>query len=240
MPRTKKTPVSKEKTEKTKVKKTEVKKTTELTLPVYDVKGEEVKSLELPKEIFKSKINNSLLAQAIRVYQFNQRQGTASTKTRSEVKGSTRKIYRQKGTGRARHGDIKAPIFVGGGVAFGPKPRDYSLKINKKQKRQAIFSALSLQYQQKNIFLFDDKVLNIEAKTKSAAKLLEKLNIFGKKVLFVLPKMEKNSFILATRNIKEVGFIDAYSINVFEILNAHKLVFFESSLEVLKKHFLKN
>src|SRR3989338_9847754 len=106
----------------------------------------------MPKEIFAVEASPRLLAQYVRVYLANRRQGTASAKTRAEVKGSTRKIYKQKGTGKARHGDIKAPIFIGGGVVGGPIPRDFSLKFNKKQKRKVLFYALTLKLKQKDIF----------------------------------------------------------------------------------------
>src|SRR3989339_216040 len=115
-------------------KKPSVKKNITLSVRVFSIDGKEKKTIELNKNIFDVKVSPSLLAQAVRVYLANQRAGTASSKTRSEVVGSTRKIYRQKGTGKARHGSLKAPIFVGGGVVGGPKPRDFSLKINKKQK----------------------------------------------------------------------------------------------------------
>ncbi|MCS6956336.1 MAG: 50S ribosomal protein L4 [Patescibacteria group bacterium] len=220
-------------------KKTNTKKEkNELELSVYNLNGEESGVISLPKEIFKTRINEKLITQAVRVYLFNQRQGTVSTKTRGEVSGSTRKIYRQKGTGRARHGDIKAPIFVGGGIVGGPKPKDYSLKINKKQNKQAIFGSLSFQFKNKNILIFNDKILSVQPKTKTIFNLLKKLQLINKKILFVLPKMEKN-FILSIRNIKEVNFIDAKSINTYTILNCQKLVFFESSIEEIKKHFIK-
>ncbi len=216
------------------------KKTSGLAVLVYDIKGKEKGELEMPSQAFGVKVNKPLLAQALRVYQFNQRQGTASTKTRGQVIGSTRKIYRQKGTGKARHGSIKAPIFVGGGVVGGPQPRDYSLKINKKQKRQAFFSALTLKLKEKNIFGIEDNVLKIEAKTKLIAGFLENMKLTGKKIMFVLPKMEKNNFVLASRNINGVDFVDLQSLNIFQILNCSKLVFFESAVEVLKSYFLKN
>ena len=137
----------------TKNSKPETKKTqtrnvqkTGLNIDVFDIKGKNVGSISLPESIFKAKVNPQVVAQAVRVYLANQRQGTSSTKTRGEVQGSTRKIYRQKGTGRARHGSIRAPIFVHGGVAFGPKPRDFSLKIPSKIKQQALFSAFSSKF----------------------------------------------------------------------------------------------
>ncbi|GIW64103.1 MAG: 50S ribosomal protein L4 [Patescibacteria group bacterium] len=237
MPRTKRT-INEEKNKITDQKTVE-KKQSEFVLPVYDLIGEKKEDLDLPKEIFGFKVNEKLLAQAVRVYLFNQRQGTVSTKTRGEVAGSTRKIYRQKGTGRARHGSIKAPIFVGGGIVGGPKPKDYSLKINKKQNRQAILSALSLQFKNKNILVFDDKILNENLKTKTVFQLLKKLDLNDKKTLFVLPKMEEK-FIRASRNIEKTDFIDAKSINAYKILNCQKLVLFKSSVLEIKNHFKVN
>ncbi len=237
MPRTKKT-ITEEKNKITEQKTVE-KKQSEFILPVYDLSGEKKEDLDLPKEIFGFKINEKLLAQAVRVYLFNQRQGTASTKTRGEVAGSTRKIYRQKGTGRARHGSIKAPIFVGGGIVGGPKPKDYSLKINKKQNKQAILSALSLQFKNKNVLVFDDKILNEDLKTKTVYQLLKKLDLNDKKTLFILPKMEEK-FIRASRNIEKTDFIDAKSINAYKVLNCQKLVLFKSSVLEIKNHFKVN
>src|SRR3989344_5158891 len=182
------------------------KKSGSLTVPVYEISGKEKGSLSLPKEAFSVDVNKALLAQAVRVYQSNQRQGTASTKTRGEVVGSTRKIYRQKGTGRARHGDIKAPIFVGGGIVGGPKPKDFSLKINKKQKTKAFFSALTLKLKENNIMGIVDEALKIKPKTKIVADFLEALKFSGKKITFVLPKLEKNNFVLASRNLSKVRF----------------------------------
>ena len=112
------------------------KNTAGLTVDVYDTRGKVVEKMHLPKDIFGVDVNQQLIAQAVRVYLANKRQGTVSTKTRGEVTGSTRKIYRQKGTGRARHGSIRAPIFVHGGLVFGPKPRDYSMKFPKKMRKQ--------------------------------------------------------------------------------------------------------
>lgn len=236
MPRVKKERQSKVK----KQTKTTIKKSSGLIVPVYDISGKEKRALDLPKEAFSVVVKPQLLAQAVRVYRFNQRQGTASTKTRGEVVGSTRKIYRQKGTGRARHGDIKAPIFVGGGIVGGPKPKDYSLDINKKQKRKAFFGALTLKFKEKSIFGIADSALKIEPKTKLVANFLKTLKLTGKKITFILPKMEKNNFILASRNLSKINLTDSQSLNTFEILNSTKLIFFENALEVFKKHFLKN
>jgi len=242
MPRTKKVKPSEEKIESTSLKKTSdrpVEKKSSLSIPVYDITGVEKKRIELPKEFFSLEANPSLLAQYVRVYLANQRQGTASAKTRGDVVGSTRKIYRQKGTGRARHGDIKAPIFVGGGVVGGPKPRDYSKKISKKQKRIALFLALTLK-QKENAILAAEDITSIEPKTKLVAHFLSKIGLTNKKILFILPKMEKNNFILASRNISRTTFTDAVSLNPYGLLQAEKIVFVHDALSVLEKHFLED
>lgn len=230
MPKTKKT---------TKEVKTVKKVIGDLLVKIYNLSGKEKGTVSLPKEIFKVKVNPKLLAQYIRVYLANQRQGTASTKTRGEVTGSTRKIYRQKGTGRARHGDIKAPIFVGGGVVGGPRPKDYSLKLNKKQKRKALFCALTLKQKENNIIGLTDSSLNIKPKTKTVVNFLETLSLGSSKNLLILPKMEKNNLLLAARNIVGIKLIDARSLNAYDISSADKLIFMEEALKVLAGTFCK-
>src|SRR3989338_11409930 len=144
-----------------------------LSIPVYSLAGKETGVLALPKEIFAAKVSKSLLAQAVRVYATNQKSLLASTKTRGEVEGSTAKIYRQKGTGRARHGAIRAPIFVGGGITFGPKPRKVRLILPQKMKKAALIAALSVKLADKNVIGLSglDKA---SGKTKEMAKLIEK------------------------------------------------------------------
>ena len=216
------------------IKKTVTVKKTNQSLVIYDIEGKELRTVELPKEIFSVSANPGLLAQAVRVYLVNQRQGNVSVKTRSEVIGSTRKIYRQKGTGKARHGAIKAPIFVGGGVAHGPKKKDYNLKFNKKEKKIALFAALSEKIKEKKIFGLEDKALTIKPKTKIFTNFLKQLKVLGKNNLIVLLKMEKNNLILAMRNISGISFIDARSLNPYLILKSNNIIFIESSLEVFK------
>ncbi|MGB9707447.1 MAG: 50S ribosomal protein L4 [Microgenomates group bacterium] len=245
MPRTKKTEIVENKKDKTKQKqsgkKTEKKsKISDLEIPVFNLSGQTDKKLSLSKKIFSVKVNEKLLATYVRVYLANQRQGTASTKTQGEVSGSTRKIYRQKGTGRARHGSLKAPIFVGGGVVGGPKPRDFSLKMNKKQKRLALFSALTLKVKEKNILIFSSEILNIQPKTKEALKILEKSNILGEKNLFIFSHFKKKNFLLALRNIPGVNFVEVKTLNPYLVLNYKKIIFFEDALKTLEDHFLKN
>ena len=243
MPRVKKQSDTKKKTDSDKtvdkvVNKNVVRKNN-LSVPVFNIKGEKIASLNLPKEIFDTKINAPLIAQYIRVYLANQRQGTASTKTRGEVSGSTRKIYRQKGTGRARHGSIKAPIFIGGGIVGGPRPRDYSLRINKKQKLQALFSALTQKNKKNNIIALSDEFTEIKPKTKIFADFLQKLNLYGKKILLVLPRIESKNIILAARNIANLKMIGATVINPYEILRNNKILITEEAVKVIKKHFIK-
>lgn len=224
------------------VKKT-VKKTPVRSGPIiklYDKNGAEKDSVELSKEIFSQKPNSPLLAQYVRVYLANQRQGTASAKTRGEVIGSTRKIYRQKGTGRARHGSIKAPIFVGGGVVGGPKPRDHSLKLSKKQKQKALFLALTLKQKENSIIAAGKDLMAMEPKTKLVAKFISQVGQKARRILFVVPKMEKNNLTLAVQNIPGVTIVDARSLNPFILLRAGKVIFVDNALSVFESHFLKN
>ncbi|MBI2051517.1 50S ribosomal protein L4 [Candidatus Roizmanbacteria bacterium] len=209
------------------------------TIPVFDLAGKRKKEMTLPKEVFSSKINEKLLARYVYVYLANQRQGTASTKKRGEIVGSKRKIWRQKGTGRARHGARSAPIFVGGGVAFGPKPKSFSLRMNKKQKRKALFDALTKAWVQKNILGLSKESVDMEPKTKVFAKFLNRLDLRDKKVLIVLPRLEKNNLVLAARNIPQLDLVDTKTLNAYEILSKEKIIFVDGALEVLEKHFLK-
>lgn len=209
------------------------------TVDLYDQEGKVEKTIELPDEIFNVKVSKALLAQYVHVYLTNQRMGTASTKTRGDVSGSTRKIYRQKGTGKARHGDIKAPVFVGGGIVGGPKPHDYSLKINKKQKRKALLGSLTLKHKEREIIGLSKNVSVIKPKTKHFVHLLQLLNIDSKsKVLLVIPKMEKNNLLLSARNIPYLQLTDASSLNPYMVLNSQKILITENALEVLKDRFL--
>lgn len=212
-------------------------KTVSLSAPVFSVSGEKSGSVTLPKEVFGAKINKTLMAQAVRVYLANQRLGTVSTKTRGEVEGSSRKIYKQKGTGRARHGGVRAPIFVKGGVAHGPKPRDYSLKLPQKMKRAALISALSQKQKDGEI-----KVLSglekIEPKTKIMGALINKVSEQTPKsrVLLVTsanPKDLGNVF-KSSRNIKNVEVLNALFLNVYEVLKHKNLLLMKEAIAVLE------
>jgi len=214
-------------------------KKTNLGVPLFNISGDEKNTLDLPGGIFKVEVNHALIAQSVRVYMANQRSGNASTKTRSEVTGSTRKIYRQKGTGKARHGDIKAPIFVGGGVAGGPKPKNHSLDMNSGMKKIALFGALSMKLKDKEIIGLDEVGLDKVEKTKQIHQFLKKIEMVGKKTLFVLSKIEDSSFLKSMRNIKSIKFIDASSLNPYIVLNSKKLIITKGAVESLSKHFLK-
>lgn len=233
-------PVKKSKVEKKTIKKI-VKKIDGVAIDVYNIKGKIVDKTSLPKEIFAAKINSQLMAQAVRVYLANHRAGTASTKTRGEVKGSTRKIYRQKGTGRARHGGIRAPIFVGGGIVSGPTPRDYSLKFPKKMKRAALFSAISEKMRDKAIIVIDglEKIL---PKTKSFVEVLHNVNLDGgKKILLILPKSEDKeveNIRRSARNVERLSITLAGLINTYDVLNNSALFLMKESIPVLQKTFL--
>jgi len=224
-------------------KKKEIVKTSGLSAQVYDIEGKVISRITLPKEIFAAKINNQLMAQAVRVYLANQRRGTVSTQTRGEVTGSTKKIWRQKGTGRARHGSRKAPIFVGGGVVFGPKPRDYSLKLSKKMKRAALFSALSAKQNMGSIKIIAG-LEKIEPKTKQMNLTLEKLGFDQKKrnLLLIVPGSAKNgleNIYRAAGNLKGIEIASANLINTYEVLKAKSLLIMKDSIDKIKENFLE-
>lgn len=232
-----KRPVKKLKVQKVEKKTVAKQASHSLTASVYDLKGKAVGRVTLPAEIFGVSENPKLVSQAVRVYLSNQRQGTVSTKTRGEVRGSTRKIYRQKGTGRARHGGIRAPIFVGGGVALGPKPRDYSLSLPQKMKRLALFSALSGKLKDGQIKVVE--VSKITPKTKVMSKLLENLDFDGKTLLVVPSGMkESKNVFLSARNIPTVRISTAVTLNTYDVLDNKGILLSKDSIEVLKKHFL--
>ena len=243
--------VKKEIIKKTVVKKPLIKKTSVrkagvvggvLKLDVFDIKGKVVESISLSKEIFGVKINNQLMAQAIRVFLANQRRGTVKTKSRGEVNKTTKKVYKQKGTGRARHGAMSAPIYVGGGVAFGPRPRDYSLSFPQKMKKASLFSALSAKLKDGEI-----KVLTglekIEPKTKLMVNVIKNLNLesknkVGKKLLLITAD-GADSVRQAGRNIKGLNILDAKQINTYEVLDNKGIILMKGALKVIENNFIK-
>lgn len=236
MPRVKKEAVVKDKPAKSTKKTTLSKKVTAkqngIAISVVNTAGKTLRTLDLPKEVFGATVNKSLMAQAVRVYLANQRAGTASTKTRGQVQGSTRKIYKQKGTGRARHGSIRAPIFVHGGVVFGPKPRDYSLSLPKKMKKKALCSALTSKLQDHAIVVVSG-LEKLPPKTKEMVSVLKKLQLDGKRknVLLVLsPDKETENVKKAARNIEGLEMIQARQLNTYVVLHSNALIFTEASI----------
>jgi large subunit ribosomal protein L4 len=197
-----------------------------------NLKGEQVKELTLNDDVFKIEGNDVVLKKAIRLQLDSQRQGTHDTKGRSEVSGGGRKPYRQKGTGNARQGTIRAPHFVGGGVVFGPTPRSYSFKTNRKERRLALKSALSAKLAEKAVVVVDSLELK-SAKTKDAIKMLETLKLNGK-VLFVSAH-DAEMLYLATRNLGSVAVIMADELNVYDIVNADVVVFDEDSVKYIEE-----
>ncbi len=212
---------------------------------IYDTKGKVVESISLSKDIFGAKINKHLMAQAVRVFLSNNRKGTVKTKSRGEVNKTTKKVYRQKGTGRARHGAMSAPIYVGGGVAFGPRPRDYSLSFPQKMKRAALFSALSAKVKDGEIKILTG-LEKIEPKTKLMADVIENLDLkrknlpagkSGKKILLISTGAENVK--KAGRNIKGLTVLDARLLNTYEVLDNKGIILMKGALEVIENNFLK-
>ena len=187
---------------------------------VYNMEGKEVGTLELNDAVFGVEVNEHLMHLAVVGQLANKRQGTQSAKTRSEVSGGGRKPWKQKGTGHARQGSIRAAQWVGGGMIFAPKPRDYSVKMNKKEKAAAIKSALSSRVAEEKIYVVDSLSFD-EIKTKKMAAVLDSLKV--EKALVVLDKKDEN-VILSARNIPEVRTVMSNSINVYDILKYGSLV----------------
>ncbi len=190
-------------------------------IDVYNIEGKKVNDVELKEDIFGIIPNEELVHSVIVNYLANQRQGTQSTKTRAEVRGGGKKPWRQKGTGRARQGSIRAPHWVGGGIALGPKPRSYSYKLNKKERRLAIKSCLSSKVIENELTVVDKFEFN-EIKTKEVAKMLNNLKLEGK-TLILLP--EKNEIIQkSARNIKGVKTLSVNTINAYDLVKYKNLV----------------
>lgn len=193
------------------------------------------RKVDLNDEIFGIQPNNHAIYLDVKQYLANQRQGTHKSKQRNEVAGSTKKIKRQKGTGTARAGSIKSPLFRGGGRVFGPIPRDYSFKLNKKLKQLARKSALSFKANSNSILVLED--FSIEApKTKEIVNICKNLNLLEKKSVFVLGEPNKNIY-LSSRNLQKQKVVTASDLNTYEIMNAGTLVLVESSIDVLNKMF---
>ncbi|HHV44263.1 MAG TPA: 50S ribosomal protein L4 [Firmicutes bacterium] len=200
---------------------------------VLNAEGQQVETLELRPEVFGTEINTGLMHDAVVAHLARCRQGTVSTKTRGEVSGGGRKPWRQKGTGRARHGSIRSPIWVGGGVTFGPKPRDYSYQLPKKARRTALKSALSAKVAAEQLIVVDDFGIT-EPKTKQAVQLLKKLGIEGSSVLFVTAEYDRN-VLLATRNIPKASCLMASDLHVYPLLVAKYVVMTSAAVKKLEE-----
>ncbi len=196
---------------------------------VYNMQGKKVSDVELSEAVFGIEPNENIVHSALVNYLANQRQGTQSTKTRAEVRGGGRKPWRQKGTGRARQGSIRAPQWIKGGIALGPKPRSYSYRINKKEKQLAIRSLLSAKVLDNELTVVD-KLEVEEAKTKVMAKALTDLKVEGKALIILADR--NDNVLRSSRNIEGVKTIELNTINVFDLLNCNKLVL---PLDTVKK-----
>ena len=203
-----------------------------MEISVLNINGQETgRKVTLNEAVFGIEPNDHVLYLDVKQYLANQRQGTAKAKERSEHAGSTRKLGRQKGGGGARRGDINSPVLVGGGRVFGPKPRDYRFKLNKKVKVLARKSALSYKAQENAIVVVED--FNMEApKTKDFVNISKNLKVDGKKALFVLPEANKNVY-LSARNLQRTKITLAALLNSYNVLNAEVLVITEKSLETI-------
>jgi len=201
-----------------------------MKVAVLDITGKDTgRQVELSTEVFGIEPNDHAIYLDVKQYLANQRQGTHKSKERGEITGSTRKIKKQKGTGTARAGSIKSPVFRGGGRIFGPRPRNYSFKLNKNLKRLARKSALSIQAKENNLVVIEDFAFDTP-KTKEFVNVLKALELDSKKSLFVLGESNNNVY-LSARNLKDSKIVKASELNTYGILNASKVVFLESSLE---------
>ena len=207
-----------------------------MKLSVYNTEGKETsKTVSLSKDIFGIEPNDHAIYLDVKNYLAAQRQGTHKTKERSDVAGSRRKIRKQKGSGAARVGDIKNPLFRGGGRVFGPRPRTYNFKLNKKVKTLARKSALSQIAKDKKIIVLEDFSMDAP-NTKDFANILSNLDQANNKTLLILADSNKNIF-LSSRNLKKAKTINVSSLNTYDIMNANKLMFFESSIKEIEKNY---
>jgi large subunit ribosomal protein L4 len=207
-----------------------------MELSVLNKEGKETgRKVTLNDQIFGVEPSDHAIYLDVKQYMANQRQGTSKSKERGEVSGSTRKIKKQKGTGGARAGSIKSPTFRGGGTMFGPRPRNYEFKLNKKVKQLARKSALTYKAAENSILVLED--FNLEApKTREIVAIRTNLQIADKKSLFVLP-VENNSIYLSSRNLKDVSVVTASELNTYQILNAKTIVILEGSVSKIEEAF---
>ena len=205
-----------------------------MQVDIINIKGEKTgRSIDLPEEIFGIEPNDHVIYLAVKQYQGAQRQGTHKVKTRAEVQGSSKKLHKQKGTGGSRKGNLRSPIYKGGGSIFGPKPHKYDIKLNRKVKDLAKMSALAYKAKENNIVVLEDVVMDAP-KTATFTGILRSLNIGRKKTLFVLPEYNDN-FYLSLRNVARVQGTVVNDMNTYDILNANLLVLTESAAKLFSE-----
>ena len=204
-----------------------------MNIPIINIKGEDTgRKAKLDDKIFKIEPNDHAIYLDVKQFLANQRQGTHKTKERAEIVGSTRKVKRQKGTGTARMGSVKSPVLRGGGRVFGPEPRDYGFKLNKKVKVLARKSALSYKAKDKDLTILEDFNLD-QPKTKAYIEILNSLAVSDKKTLMVIPKSDSN-VVLSGRNLPKAKISLASNISTYDVLNADKLILCEGSIEIIE------
>ena len=207
-----------------------------MKLAVHNITGKETsKKVDLSNDVFGVEPNDHAIYLDVKQYLAAKRSGTHKAKERSDVKGSRRKLRKQKGSGAARVGDVKNPLFRGGGRVFGPRPRSYDFKVNKKVKRLARKSALSYMAKDKNIIVLEDFSFDTP-KTKSYTDILSNFDLLDNKTVLVLAESNKNIF-LSSRNLKKVKVVLASELNTYDVMNANKLMVMESSINVIEKNF---
>lgn len=203
---------------------------------VFNINGEQTGSIALPDNVFNTKINIPLMHEVVNWYLANRRQGTHSAKTRAEVSGSGRKPWKQKGTGRARAGSIRSPLWRHGGVIFAKKPREFSYSIPKRKRKIALLSALSAKARDGAVMVLDGLQIP-EPKTKQVAKIVKNLKLANSKILLVTKR--DRILNLATRNLANLVFSDISDLTAYNVLNANKIVFTEESLQTISNRFAK-
>jgi large subunit ribosomal protein L4 len=204
-----------------------------MQLDIYSIKGKKTsKKLDLPESIFNAEPNDHCVYLDVKQHLANRRQGTHKSKERAEIARTTKKLKRQKGTGGARAGSMKSPLFIGGGRVFGPKPRDYSFKVNKKVKMLARVSALSYKAKDNAIVLIEDFTMD-QPKTKQYMEIMSNLKLDGKKTLLVLGS-QNPAIYKSSRNLQSAKVVNASDLNTYDILNAENLILAESSVKVIE------
>lgn len=208
-----------------------------LSAPVYNLEGEQTGTIRLPKDIFGIKINNNLLYTAINIQLSNRRIHLAKVKDRSEVRGGGKKPWRQKGTGRARHGSIRSPLWVGGGVTFGPAHgKIFERKINKKAKRKAIFMALSSKLNDKELIILEELKLK-EGKTKLFTQLINKILKDKKPSILIVVNQKEQNLVRASRNLPHTKLLSANSLNVFDLLSFKHLFLEKNTIKTIEETY---